>query len=94
MPRGQGQVHKGQRKSHEAQQRKELLSRAKLGQDSAGPQGRCIGSHVSNSAPEIHGRKSGGSIRAGQSLQMPRKLLVPAVLALGHAHMWEEATIA
>lgn len=48
-----------------------------------------VAAHVparkSKTAPEIRGRKSTGNIMAGQRLQMPRKLLVPAVLATGTA---------
>lgn len=67
--------------------RNQCRGRSYWAEDSAGAQGSRTHSRPSKSktAPGIHGRKSVGNIMAGQRLQMPRKLLVPAVLAMGTA---------
>lgn len=59
-----------------------------MGQGSAGVQEShthhsCLSK--SKTVPETHGGKPAGNIMAGQRLQMPRKLLMPAVLAMGTA---------
>lgn len=67
---------------HKSAQRQELLGRAKPGLGSAEPRGSHSNSHPSKGKSEIRGRKS---VMAGQRLQVPRKLLVPAELSMGTA---------